>query len=425
MSLSQVSVSRYRSLQDVQLRPQSLTVLIGPNNAGKSNFADAFDFLGDVYRYGLEIAVSRKGGYEAIAFRRQRRTKAAVAFAVEAEFTIGELRPLIGHTRRLPVPLTPDSRLKVLHSFRLNARRALEGDYKVVEESVEITIPHVAPSRPIVSLHRGKSSFETSVMANLTGQFWSDLLFPFNEEGVRSRFARAPIVDAELIVSARGYVGPLVSQFTRFLSATRLYQLSPLSVRQPGSSTPSPELGRFGDNLPAFVRYLSKTEAWPEVMSVMRRVVPGLESIDTGFSFDRRLTLRFKEEGLSRPWSSAEISDGTLQTLALLCALFDPRSPVVVLEEPENSVHPWIIREFVAACRQTTGKQVLLTSHSPTLVNELEPQEVVVVSRQRGATKVRPLPDLEPMSRSLWESGELKLFDLLDTGLVLDAVPVD
>jgi len=164
--------------------------------------------------------------------------------------------------------------------------------------------------------------------------------------------------------------------------------------------------------------------AWDQVMSVMRRVVPNLDDIRPGFTSDRRLALRFYEEGLSRPWSSEEISDGTLRSLALLATLFDPRSRLTLVEEPENSLHPWVIRQFVEACRQVRDKQVILTTHSPTLLDCLEPHEVVVVSREDGYTRLRRLSDLAPETVGLWRDGTAKLSEMLDAGLVPQAAPM-
>jgi predicted ATPase len=82
MRLSRLEIQNYKSLRDVAIEPGPLSVFVGPNGAGKSNLADAIDFLGDVYRWGLEPAVARKGGYENICFRQARRSKAPIRFLV-------------------------------------------------------------------------------------------------------------------------------------------------------------------------------------------------------------------------------------------------------------------------------------------------------------------------------------------------------
>ena len=117
------------------------------------------------------------------------------------------------------------------------------------------------------------------------------------------------------------------------------------------------------------------------------------------------------------------MSDGTIQTLSLLAALFDPRTRFVLIEEPENSVHPWIVRNFLTACRTAKDKQILPTTHSPALINDLAPEEVQVVWKVKGETHVSPLPELDAESVTLGNQGTARVFDLLDTGWLPQAVP--
>ena len=82
MRITQLKVQNYKSLRSITLEPSGLTVLVGANGSGKSNLADCLDFISEVYRHGLEVAVARKGGYENIAHRKQRRSKGAVGVAL-------------------------------------------------------------------------------------------------------------------------------------------------------------------------------------------------------------------------------------------------------------------------------------------------------------------------------------------------------
>ena len=87
MRIERIAVGAYRSLYDVELAPGRFTALVGPNNAGKSNTVESLDFLADVHRHGVEVAVIRKGGYENIAHRRMRRTRLPISFELSATFS--------------------------------------------------------------------------------------------------------------------------------------------------------------------------------------------------------------------------------------------------------------------------------------------------------------------------------------------------
>lgn len=81
--IERIRIANFKSLKDVEIRPSGLTALVGPNNAGKSNFALAMNFLAEVHQHGLEAAIARAGGIENIALRKMRRSKSPVAFGVE------------------------------------------------------------------------------------------------------------------------------------------------------------------------------------------------------------------------------------------------------------------------------------------------------------------------------------------------------
>lgn len=459
MKVSRVSVQAFRSLYGVEVRPGPFTVLIGPNNAGKTTLAEAFDFLADVHRHGVETAVARKGGYENIAHRRMRRTKQAIAFECEVELRAGEvgnLRTEITRGFRETLGMSSpdatrefrqrDPRIRVRHRFELKAAaERLGSDFSVRDEELRISvleresewieILRVRRVGENLRIDRLMVQDEDDLPFDLdtgdvvypdttpTQVIWRALLSPFPSESFGT-YVTQNLNPTNLLIQQIAFFNSLIRHVQRTLAANRLYQLVPLECRRPGIPTPNPELERHGYNLPAVVRHMQvyDKEAWERVFQSMQRIVPGLTSIGTDFSTDRRLTLFFQEEGVGRPWNSEEISDGTIQSLAMFAALFDSRSPFTVIEEPENSVHPWILRVFVDACRETP-KQVLITTHSPAVINYLSPEEIAVAWREGGRTHLAGLTDLDPTASLLWETGESSIFEIIDSGWLPQTVP--
>lgn len=205
-----------------------------------------------------------------------------------------------------------------------------------------------------------------------------------------------------------------------------MFQLNPRNSRETGVPTPSPDLDRFGGNLPAVISHLKKNhpEEYSHVLETIRRINPAIEDIETGFTHTKTLALFVKEQGINRPWTSEDLSDGTIQTIALLAAVFDPRNSLVVIEEPENSIHPWALRNLVQAFRLASEKkQILLTTHSPILIDQLKPEEVWVVQKPGTETKIDPLLSLDPSLKEAWGKGKFTLSEYLDSGAVPEAVP--
>jgi predicted ATPase len=416
MRLSRVEIQSYRSIYGVSLEPPPFTVVVGPNNAGKSNLASALYFLAEVARSGLEVAVGREGGFPNLAFRRDKRTTRAVRFAFELELPASEIkRPFL-----LANSEYQDHTFRLKYEFSIRApTQSLDADFRIASEDLDLRLP-------------GRARFRCTRTGDSVSTRWTPgkadssdtLLTPLGDNFLASYLERN--TESDVLLIHRLVMNPLIEAVLDSLGSTRLLQLTPLECRKPGTPTPNPQISRHGDNLPAVVRFMQQRhkDAWNESFDAMAQIVPGLSDIKPEYTTDRHLTLRFEEDGGRRSWTPDEVSDGTVLSLALFTSLFDPRSPFLLIEEPENSVHPWIIKRFVDLCRHA-NKQVLITTHSPALVAYLAPPELAILWRSReGHTEVKSLTELDPKAQQLWEDGAINLYDLIDGGWIRETTPL-
>jgi predicted ATPase len=423
MPVDEVQIGRYRSLYDVTFTPGKFTVLVGPNNAGKTNLVEAIEFLADTYRYGLETAVTRKGGIENIAFRRMRRTKSPVTFRVTVTLPADAGAIFVPRSTGRP-PKT--AHYKVIHSFSIAAiGQAIEAPFKVAAEDFDVYAMTSRRSAHILELHRTADKGLSASFPDRRAPKWAGgALFPFDDRNFLERI-NTGLQPTALLASPSTYYSVLFS-LARDVGSARLFQLSPIEARRSGVPTPNPDLDRYGGNLPAFVNQMRKENRleWAQVLEAMRSVVPDLEDVQTAFTPDRRLTLEFKERGVGRPWTAEEMSDGTIQSLALFSVLKRATTRLALIEEPENSLHPWVVRQFVELCREVSADhQIVVTTHSPALIAYLDPREITLVWREQGRTRVQPLVDADSDVLAMWQQGDLSSFEILDTGVVREAVP--
>ncbi len=417
--LKHLEIQNYKSLHDVSLDLNPFSVLVGANAAGKSNFADAIDFLSQVARYGLPQAISNKGGYENICFKRHRRAKGAIRFRLktgvfEASST--------GH---------PEQLLDFDYEFAFRAtRRAIRSDYVVEAESLRATSrDDKGKSCSVLSYSRTPSGTEVVT----SGEEGSSLLFP-TKKLIDSMLQKLQPekVQSDLFVTSLFRGVPPFLLLLQYLSSLEVFQVMPSNAREPSAASGSAEMGRYGDNLPAALNALHERaeDNYEKLMEYLSLVVPSIERVGLDYVETSRLGLFVKERGINRRMYSNELSDGTVRAIGILLPLVDPRSAVVVIEEPENSVHPWATRQFVSACRDCSNpRQVILTTHSPTLVSGLELHELFVVTRRNSETVIVPAGDMgedveEVIRESImdlgayWDSGamggvpeQLPLFD--------------
>jgi predicted ATPase len=107
------------------------------------------------------------------------------------------------------------------------------------------------------------------------------------------------------------------------------------------------------------------------------------------------------ERGRSRPIRASGTSDGHMQMLLLLTALFaegQQRTSIMLLDEPEQSLHPWalaVLGNAVNAAALTHKKQVILATHSPVLLSQFSPANCLAVELMKGRTQLRRVSEVE------------------------------
>lgn len=164
-----------------------------------------------------------------------------------------------------------------------------------------------------------------------------------------------------------------------------------------------------GANIANVLQYYQRTRP-KEFAGIVKRAtrgIPGIRSIKPEVSADKRLLLKFDEDGYRDPFYQQSMSDGTLKMLAYGVLLEDPEPrPLIGIEEPENGLYIELIERlaasFVAHTARSKGPtQVFVTTHSPYFVDALEPEQVWLMGKQQGqstATRVADLAKVKELS---------------------------
>jgi len=415
MRLHRLEIHNYKSLRNVAIEPTPLSVFVGPNAAGKTNLADAIDFLGHAYSWDLERAVAYKGGYENICFRDMDKSKESIRFRVIFE---------VPQKRRFKEGRFVAEPLLVEHSFefRGGSRRA-QAPYTIKSEKLIFFRKNFKGGGFQETRRFFRTGRKVEANDHITGEE------ALKEPGADLK-ELCPLMPSLLPRRSRDFMlswdDTLRAIFEKRLGSLRVFQLDSQSCRESGVPTSDTGLDRSGRNLPVALDNLKKEhpKVYSLVLEMARKVMPTLESIETDWTHTHSLALFLKERGVRRHWSSQEVSVGTLQTIALLVAVLSPGTSLVVIEEPENSIHPWALRNLVEAFRTASEKkQILLTTHSPILIDQLKPEEVWVVRKPETETKIDPLLSLDPSLKESWGQGKFTLSEYLDSGAVPEAVP--
>ncbi len=161
---------------------------------------------------------------------------------------------------------------------------------------------------------------------------------------------------------------------------------------------------------PVLHRILQDEAKRDEITEWIEYLIPGLEKVEVAKSdLSGDYYLRIFEKHLPDPIGKNLISDGTYNILALLTAVYQSDEPqFLCIEEPENGITPYVQRALVnffrTACEEK-GHYIWLNTHSPTIVNELAPKELILIDKVEGITKAKQLdPNLDFKTMKLDEA---------------------
>lgn len=375
MQIEQLSIRNFRVFKKVDIVDiPSVAVFVGANGSGKSTLFDVFGFLKDALLNNVQIAVTRRGGLREVRSRDQ---EGPISIQIKFREPNG---PLV--TYQLEVSSGEDGRAVV--------------------------------SREVLKYRRGQY-----------GQPWHFLDFRMGEGTAVTNEVDYGLPAAEMKRETQRLDSPDIlaikglGQFERFKvvnSFRKLIEGWHLSDFHIQDARPSQEAGYAehlspeGGNLPLVTQYIYEHHRaiFNDILERMKQRVPGVSNVEAQETVDGRLVLRFQDGAFKDPFLARYVSDGTIKMFAYLVLLHDPSPhPLLCIEEPENQLYPTLlgelVEEFVGYARR--GGQVMVSTHSPDLLNAVSLEDVFWLEKHEGFSVVKRASD-DPQIKALIEVGD-------------------
>lgn len=386
--IESIRVENYRALRKVGLDNLTpMTVLLGPNGSGKSTVFDVFNFLSECFQYGLRHAWDRRGRGKELKSR-------------------GASGPIIFELKYREKLKTP------IITYHLEIDEGSKGP-EVVEEWLQWR--RGTRGQPFRFLE-----FRRGIGKAVSGEEPDE-----HDKRVETNLRSPDLIAVNTLGQFTEH--PRVAALREFITDWYVSYLSIDSTRNQPEAGPQERLSKSGENLPNVIQYLKEQHAdrLEDIFSVLRARIPRLERVEAEPMPDGRLLLQIKDAPFEQPVLSKFASDGTMKMLAYLTVLYDPEPPRFIgIEEPENFLHPRLLPELAEECRAASERsQLLITSHSPFLLNAMRAEEVRVLYRdEQGYTQAVRACDIQGIREFvkagaslgyLWMEGHFGLGDPL------------
>ncbi|HCK4430922.1 TPA: AAA family ATPase [Pseudomonas aeruginosa] len=367
MRIESIRLKNYKSFREASITNMpSLCVVVGANGTGKSTLFGVFGFLKDCLLFNVRQALLQRGGFQEVLSRGADPSE-GIEIEIKFRLEIAGIDRLVtyvlhlGEEKGRPVVLHEVLRYKrgrygsPFHflDFRWGVGYAInnEEDFNRPDEELEREEQKVAADSLAIS---GLGQFERFKAAN----------------AFRRLIEHWHVSDFH-ISAARG-------------SKDAVGVDDHLSVT--------------GDNLQLVARniYENHPEVFEAILGRMRLRVPGINEVIPKLTEDGRLLLQFRDGAFKDPFIDRYVSDGTIKMFAYLVLLHDPSPhPLLCVEEPENQLYPSLLGELAEEFREYArrGGQVLVSTHSPDLLNALQLEEVFWLVKTRGYTRINRAQD--------------------------------
>ncbi len=356
--IKEIYLDNFKSFKDCRIKLDNFNVVVAPNNGGKSNLISALEFIASTFRYGLYRAIDEFGGLETIKNYRS---------SEEENITIG----IKTYSSKFPFKTEKEDFIfrdieyniefsfnKELKELNINAK----GKFKIGKSSKKFRKFNFSIRKNKNEVVFGKDFYIPKKYRSLF-----NVLF-INIDNLKDK--NIEDLDELFLISIYLFI---------FLKEIYTYFINSTAIKNFSNYKSGDRLNKEGTNLASILDYLKgkHPEIFENISTSLIGIVDELEGIEIGYDTLGRSKLNFQERLSNKKTKFIPIdivSDGTINLIATLTALYEPYSKTLIaIEEPERHLHLRAISYLMEEFRNISEeKQILITTQNSETLHNLD-----------------------------------------------------
>ena len=401
MKIKKLHIENYKSLKAVDFElNEGINVFIGKNNSGKSNLIDALLFLSALMESNVNNAISNYGGYRELVFSKFEWTN--IIFKIVFTLSQNEMLSWFSNLKLEPEIKRDDFTGKV--SKEITYQITLEKN-RIFDETLKIkldgndTLYAEGKIEQGMYTHHALSSFK-------------DYILNGNQQ-YRQTGGSSP--GTPLLVITHSPIRPeenlnrMLYNFIKSFTPMSAMRNSPMQLPVQGTK----KLKYDASNLPQVLNSIasSNRELFDEIMNNVESIIDEINEIRAPIieGTNNTYIATVEKDFLGEEFTWNHIASGTKEIFYLVTLLHTTsKASFLMIEEPEIHLHSdaiWKLLSLIENVCQSDDKQVLITTHSPTLIDQLPFYKIYAITKESGQTTIIHLKDEKQVEDMLFQAG--------------------
>ncbi len=351
-----LKIKNFRSLENFEIDFQKqFHAIIGRNNSGKSNLIEAINFISKLAkRLELFNIIDSMGGFNQILYFGADEKRISFEVEIESKNDI------------------------FLYEFEFSDKTILR----------ERLLLNNNPQLEIINKEKGK------VFDYIENTFKEFSFYPNN-------LAINQLWDKERYKSIR--------KFSKILNKFKIYKFIPPMMRETTQARKEFDAEMYGQKIVQVLHSILSTDyrTYQEIVEIMKTIFDEIDEIHSTID-ERGLTnIEILEKGFEKPFNINQISDGILKFLGILSVIkLEKKYSLFCFEEPELYLHPYLLDKLIDLLKEL-NTQVLITTHSPQILDILDPNDLIIIIKRKGHSFCQKLPTKPEILKKLKDDGFL------------------